>query len=144
MDEIESLRLKLRQLEEEKSQIQEVGADCIISAEEIDRRSIYVGNVEYSSTPEDLAGFFSKVSPVNRVTILCNALGQSKGFAYVEFAEPSGPVLAKKLEGSTFNGRPLKVSEKRTNIPGRPQSRQPGSWPRPRRSRRFSPYRRPR
>ena len=49
---------------------------------------MYVGQVEYSATPEELQEHFAECGTVNRVTILCDRYRQPKGFAYIEFAEP--------------------------------------------------------
>ncbi|KAH7855604.1 hypothetical protein Vadar_026680 [Vaccinium darrowii] len=55
--------------------------------EEVDSRSIYVGNVDYACTPEEVQQHFQSCGTVNRVTILTDKFGQPKGFAYVEFVE---------------------------------------------------------
>lgn len=48
--------------------------------------SIYVGQVEYSATPEELLAHFEPCGIVERVTICCDKFtGQPKGFAYLEF-----------------------------------------------------------
>jgi len=39
-------------------------------------------------------------------------------FAYIEFAEADAVPNAVTLNDSTFRGRPLKVTAKRTNVPG--------------------------
>lgn len=85
-----------------------------------DARSIYIGNVDYGSTPLELQQHFSEAGAVNRVTIMMNKLtGQPKGFAYLEFAdEDSVNKAVATLDGSQFRERELKVSAKRTNIPG--------------------------
>ena len=46
--------------------------------EEADGRSIYVGNVDYSCTPEELQLHFQGCGTVNRVTILTDKLGNAK------------------------------------------------------------------
>ncbi|KAI5960814.1 uncharacterized protein KGF55_004384 [Candida pseudojiufengensis] len=85
-----------------------------------DSRSIYIGNVDYLSTPLELQQHFSSAGIVNRVTILMNKLtGQPKGFAYLEFNDIDGVNKAvATLDGSMFRERELKVMAKRTNIPG--------------------------
>ena len=51
-------------------------------AEEVDSRSIYVGNVDYGATPEELQNHFQSCGTINRVTILCDKFtGHPKGFA---------------------------------------------------------------
>ena len=48
--------------------------------------SIYVGQVDYSATPEELLAHFEPCGIVERVTICCDKFtGQPKGFAYLEF-----------------------------------------------------------
>merc|ERR1711964_578121 len=87
--------------------------------DETDGRSIYVGNVDYGASPEELQEHFKACGPINRITILVNKLtGQPKGFAYVEFAEDSTVENALLLHDSLFRGRQLKVMAKRTNLPG--------------------------
>ncbi|KAM9817420.1 embryonic polyadenylate-binding protein 2 [Neosynchiropus ocellatus] len=45
-----------------------------------DNRSIYVGNVDYETTAQELEIFFNSCGPVNRVTILCDRFsGHPKG-----------------------------------------------------------------
>jgi len=48
--------------------------------------SIYVGQVDYAATPEELLGHFEACGTVERVTIVCDKFtGKPKGFAYLEF-----------------------------------------------------------
>ncbi|KAK6135562.1 hypothetical protein DH2020_030670 [Rehmannia glutinosa] len=91
--------------------------------EEVDARSIYVGNVDYACTPEEVQQHFQSCGTVNRVTILTDKFGQPKGFAYVEFVEVEAVQNALLLNESELHGRQLKVSAKRTNVPGMKQYR---------------------
>ncbi|EIW70038.1 polyadenylate-binding protein 2 [Tremella mesenterica] len=85
----------------------------------VDARSVYIGNVDYGATPEEIQAHFQACGTINRVTILCDKFtGHPKGYAYVEFAEPSIVQNALVLNDSMFRGRLLSVREKRTNIPG--------------------------
>ena len=87
--------------------------------QEIDSRSVYVGNVDYSSTAEEVGKHFEGCGPVNRVTIMCDKWsGHPKGFAYIEFVDKDSVEHAIKLNESLFKGRQLKVIAKRTNKPG--------------------------
>jgi len=84
-----------------------------------DARSVYVGNVDYKSTPEELQTLFQPCGAVKRVTILCDKFtGRPRGFAYVEFAEEESVNNAKSLDNATFHERQIKVTPKRTNLPG--------------------------
>eukprot|EP00096_Caligus_rogercresseyi_P014487 TRINITY_DN69_c0_g1_i4.p1 TRINITY_DN69_c0_g1~~TRINITY_DN69_c0_g1_i4.p1 ORF type:complete len:213 (-),score=85.64 TRINITY_DN69_c0_g1_i4:1435-2073(-) len=86
---------------------------------QVDARSVYVGNVDYGSTAEELEQHFHGCGSINRVTILCNKYDcHPKGFAYVEFTENVSVVTAMALDDSLFRGRQIKVMPKRTNKPG--------------------------
>ncbi|NWS95866.1 PABP2 protein, partial [Mionectes macconnelli] len=86
---------------------------------EADQRSIYVGNVDYGGTAEELESHFNSCGQINRVTILCDKFsGHPKGYAYIEFEEKSSVKAAVELDESTFRGRVIKVLPKRTNMPG--------------------------
>ncbi|XP_011608425.1 embryonic polyadenylate-binding protein 2 isoform X2 [Takifugu rubripes] len=84
-----------------------------------DNRSVYVGNVDYGATADELEIHFNGCGPVNRVTILCDRFsGHPKGFAYIEFSDRDSVNSAIGLHETLFRGRVLKVLPKRTNLPG--------------------------
>ncbi|PWZ18861.1 hypothetical protein Zm00014a_040955 [Zea mays] len=97
--------------------------------EEMDSRSVFIGNVDYACTPEEVQQHFNSCGTVNRVTILTDKFGQPKGFAYVEFVEVEAVQEAIKLNESELHGRQLKVAPKRTNVPGMKQPRGRGFNP---------------
>ncbi|KAB5532244.1 hypothetical protein DKX38_018914 [Salix brachista] len=131
---LEDMKKRLKEIEEEASALREMqakvekemgavqdspGASATqAEKEEVDSRSIYVGNVDYSCTPEEVQQHFQSCGTVNRVTILTDKFGQPKGFAYVEFVEADAIQNALLLNESELHGRQLKVSAKRTNVPG--------------------------
>lgn len=80
--------------------------------------SVYVGQVDYTATPEELLAHFEPCGTVERVTIVCDKYtGKPKGFAYLEFQTEESMENAVKLDGSTFKDRTLKVTHKRVNDP---------------------------
>lgn len=90
-----------------------------VNSEAQDARSIYIGNVDYAATPEELHAHFQSCGTINRITILCDKFtGHPKGFAYIEFAEESSVKNSEALNESLFRNRLLKVTPKRTNVPG--------------------------
>eukprot|EP00993_Chasmostoma_nieuportense_P004664 NODE_5322_length_669_cov_253.394834_g5159_i0.p1 GENE.NODE_5322_length_669_cov_253.394834_g5159_i0~~NODE_5322_length_669_cov_253.394834_g5159_i0.p1 ORF type:complete len:169 (+),score=26.60 NODE_5322_length_669_cov_253.394834_g5159_i0:60-566(+) len=144
---LEALRERIQALEREKNEMENAlsGLDLPDLHAEVDHRSIYVGNVDYETDPQELGQYFSECGLVNRVTILCDETGHPKGFGYLEFAEARAVPKALRMDGTMFRGRPLKVCEKRTNLPGvgkggrfRPR-RLPSSFDMAPR-RRYSPY----
>jgi RNA recognition motif-containing protein len=68
---------------------------------------LYVGNLSYSATNEQLEELFSKHGEVKQVNII-----EGRGFGFVEMSDPSEAEKAKEaLDGSDFDGRTLKVDE---------------------------------
>jgi hypothetical protein len=59
---------------------------------------------------------YPRNAAINRVTIVSNAFGQSKGFAYIEFASQESVPLALDLEGSLFRGRQVQCSMRQAMI----------------------------
>ncbi|KAI9829363.1 MAG: cytoplasmic RNA-binding protein [Phylliscum demangeonii] len=125
-EEISAMKRRVAEMEEEASRLREMQAELESTTrelredrEDIDARSIFVGNVDYSASPEEIQAHFQTAGSINRVTILLDKFtGQPKGYAYVEFAEPGFVAQALVLNESVFRGRNLKVVPKRTNVPG--------------------------
>lgn len=84
-----------------------------------DMKSIWIGNVDYNATAQQLVDYFSSCGIVERVTIQCNKFtGRPKGFAYMEFNKPNSVESALSLNGTLFCGRTIQVMPKRSNVPG--------------------------
>ncbi|XP_053206466.1 polyadenylate-binding protein 2-like [Panonychus citri] len=131
---LEEIKARVREMEEEAEKLKQMqdeaekqmnlssSSTAGLSPEEkreVDARSIYVGNVDYSATADDLERHFHGCGSINRVTILCDKFsGHPKGFAYIEFAEKDSVQTAMALDDSLFKGRQIKVNQKRTNTPG--------------------------
>jgi len=82
----------------------------LLDKEAVDSRSVYVGNVDWGSTPEEIQAHFQSCGTINRITILCDKwTGQPKGYAYVEFADASSVANAMVLNDSLFRARLIKV-----------------------------------
>lgn len=115
--EIEALRRKIREIEAlDKAEKQQQALTSSQPKHEVkDAQSIYVGNVDYGSTPTELQEHFSQCGQIDRITILCDKwTGRPKGYAYVMFSKPEAVEKAIELDGKEFRGRPLKISPKTT------------------------------
>ena len=77
--------------------------------------NIYVGNVPYAATEEDLEELFSEYGPVATATIIRDRYdGRSKGFGFVEMEnQEDGERAIEALDGQEMMGRPLKVNPAR-------------------------------
>ena len=73
---------------------------------------LYVGNLPYTTTEEDLRTLFAQAGEVVSVSLIKdNYSGRSKGFAFVEMGTQSeAEDSISKFNGFSFNTRELKVS----------------------------------
>ncbi len=82
---------------------------------------IYVGNLSYEVTEDDLKLAFKEFGQVETVTIIKDKYsGQSKGFGFVEFASKAeGQAAIDGLNGKEVKGRTVRVdkAEPRTERP---------------------------
>lgn len=122
--EIEEMQKRVAEMEEEAEKLKKL-TDSVdetgdgVDREEVDKRSVYVGQVDYGATPEELQEHFKTCGQINRITILVDKFsGHPKGRAYIEFGDEQSVQNSLLLNGSLFRGRQLKVTQKRTNIPG--------------------------
>lgn len=85
-------------------------------------RKLYVGNLPYSATEQSLAAKFAAHGTVESAKLITDRdTGQSKGFGFVEMSRDSEASAAiQALNGTDFEGRPMKVSE------ARPQEKRSG------------------
>jgi cold-inducible RNA-binding protein len=76
---------------------------------------LYVGNVPYDATEEDLTALFTKAGNVSTVTIMRDReTGRPRGFAFVEMATDADAKNAiDQLHDVSFGGRNLAVNEAR-------------------------------
>ena len=75
--------------------------------------NIYVGQLDYSVTEDDLKDAFSEFGDVSSVNIIKDrSSGQSKGFGFVEMPDDSEAAKAMEaLNGSQLKGREIKVNQ---------------------------------
>ena len=81
---------------------------------------IYVGNLSYDASDEDLREAFSAHGEVTSVDIIKDKFsGQAKGFAFIEMtAKAEGEAAIAALNGTELRGRKLNVSEARPRTQG--------------------------
>ncbi len=75
--------------------------------------SIYVGNLSYDVTREDLEAVFNEYGRVNRVSLpMDRDTDRPRGFAFVEMAAKQEEAKAiESLDGAEWMGRVMKVNE---------------------------------
>jgi len=74
---------------------------------------LYVGNLSFGTTEEDLQQLFSQVGSVESASMVTDRdTGRSRGFAFVEMASKAeGEAAIAKFNGSELDGRSLTVNE---------------------------------
>ena len=81
---------------------------------------LYVGNLAYQVTEDQLRDAFESFGKVESTTIIKDKYsGQSKGFGFVEMpSSAEGQAAIENLNGKDFNGRAIKVNEARPRTEG--------------------------
>ena len=74
---------------------------------------LYVGNLAYETTSDELNALFSEVGQVDSCNLIIDRnTDRSKGFAFIEMDSKESATAAKeKLNGQDLHGRALKVNE---------------------------------
>ena len=83
-------------------------------------RRLYVGNLPYKTTDEDLRGLFSQAGAVDNVQVMRDSVtGRARGFGFVEMVtdEDAQKAIA-QFHQFALDGRALVVNEARPKTPG--------------------------
>jgi RNA recognition motif-containing protein len=83
---------------------------------------LYVGNLSYATTEEQVREVFAKIGEVESVSLITDRYsGESKGFAFVEMAKDEEAKAAiEQADGMVVDGRTIKVSEAKPREDRRP------------------------
>jgi len=79
------------------------------------RKKLYVGNLSYKATEDDLKDLFKEFETVTEVNLVTDrATGRSRGFGFVEFSSDEDADKAiNSLNGKMFQDREIVVNEAR-------------------------------
>ena len=77
-------------------------------------KKIYVGNLPYSATEDELRDLFAQHGDVTSVSLVNDReTGRPRGFGFVEMADEDADSAIQALDGAQMGGRTLKVNEAR-------------------------------
>lgn len=76
--------------------------------------NIYVGNLSYSTTSDELERLFSEHGQVDSAQVIMDRdTGRSRGFGFVEMPDDAARTAIEALNGADVGGRKLNVNEAR-------------------------------
>lgn len=79
---------------------------------------IFVGNLPFGLTRDELADFFGKIGEIEKIRMMFDAEGRFRGMAYVSFANPDcAKEAVNTLNGEELGGRPMRVDFSRPSRP---------------------------
>ena len=83
-------------------------------------RRLYIGNLPYKTTDEDLRALFNQAGAVDNVQVMRDSVtGRARGFGFVEMATDEGAQKAiAQFHQHALEGRALVVNEARPKTPG--------------------------
>ena len=85
-------------------------------------KSIYVGNLPWSATEEQVQDLFSEYGNVLSVKLVSEReTGRARGFGFVEMEDGDADAAIEALDNVSFGGRTLRVNEAKTRAPRPPR-----------------------
>jgi len=86
------------------------------------KTKLFVGNLSFEASSEELKTLFEKYGPVEEATVVVDKRsGKSKGYGFVQMVESKDAAMALELSGHDFKGREIVVTE--ADSPGEGQRR---------------------
>jgi RNA recognition motif-containing protein len=77
-------------------------------------KRIYVGNLPYSATEEEVRQLFAQHGTVHEVKLITDReTGKLRGFGFVEMDAPAADAAIQALDGTDLGGKSLRVNEAR-------------------------------
>ena len=87
-------------------------------------KKLYVGNLPWRCSEEELREFFAPFGTVHSVAIITDReTGRSRGFGFVEMDDGDAEKAIAEADGRELAGRPLRVNEARERAAGGPRRR---------------------
>ncbi|MBG0791895.1 MAG: RNA-binding protein [Desulfovibrionaceae bacterium] len=81
-------------------------------------KSIYVGNIPFSASEDDLRDLFAAHGEVLSIKLITDReTGRFRGFGFVEMEDEGALAAIEALDGIEMNGRNLKVNEAKPRAP---------------------------
>ena len=80
--------------------------------EKVEKTKLYIGNISFDTTVEDLEKAFGEFGTVSNIYLPMNReTGEPRGFAFLAMSKENAVTAIEKMNGIEFNGRQIEVSE---------------------------------
>lgn len=84
-------------------------------------KSIYIGNLPWSATEEQVRDLFAEYGNVLSVKLISDRdTGRARGFGFVEMEDADAARAVEALDNASFGGRTLRVNEAKPRAPRQP------------------------
>ena len=85
-------------------------------------KSIYVGNLPWSATEDEVPALFAEYGKVLSVKLVSDReTGRARGFGFVEMDDAEAQAAIEALDNHNFGGRTLRVNEAKPRAPRPPR-----------------------
>ncbi len=85
-------------------------------------KSLYVGNLPWSATEDEVRNLFAEHGNVRSVKLISDReTGRARGFGFVEIDDTDAATAVEALDGMNFGGRTLRVNEAQPKAPRPPR-----------------------
>ena len=85
-------------------------------------KSIYVGNLPWSATEDEVQALFAEYGKVLSVKLVSDReTGRARGFGFVEMDDAEAQAAIEALDNHNFGGRTLRVNEAKPRAPRPPR-----------------------
>ena len=85
-------------------------------------KSIYVGNLPWSATEDEVQALFAEYGKVRSVKLVSDReTGRARGFGFVEMDDAEAQAAIEALDNHNFGGRTLRVNEAKPRAPRPPR-----------------------
>ncbi len=92
-------------------------------------KTIYVGNLPYSSDETEVRNLFAQYGDVNSVKLITDReTGRFRGFGFVEMNDEDAIAAIEALDGKDFGGRGLRINEARPRTSRPPRTTGGNRW----------------
>jgi len=90
---------------------------------------LYVGNLPFSATEEELRSVFGEFGTVEQVELVMDrATGRPRGFGFVQMDQAGATAAIEKLDGTQMGGRSINVNVAMERTERAPRPRRNNNW----------------